>query len=310
MNIVIFGGGGFIGSSMTDRLLKDNNRLRVVERHDVMQYRKFLSHEKVDWITGDFLNANDISRAIDSTDVVIHLVSTTLPKNSNESPINDVKTNLIASIQLLDKMVEMKIPKIIFISSGGTVCGDALYSPIDENHTTNPKVSYGITKLAIEKYLLLYQSINGIKVNILRVANPYGERQRIDRLQGAAATFIYNAIQGKKIKIWGDGEVVRDYIYISDVSEAIASAIAYKGMKSIFNISSSVGVSLNELAKKIEHVLNQKITVNFNKARSIDVPNCVLDNTLARDELRWAPQVNIDDGLLRTAKWFKKKLKK
>ena len=309
MNIVIFGGGGFLGSNITDRLLKDNHRLRVFERHGVMPYRKFFSHENVDWITGDFLNVNDISRAIDSTDVVIHLVSTTLPKNSNENPINDVKTNLIGSIQLLDKMVEMKIPKIIFISSGGTVYGDALYSPIDENHTTNPKVSYGITKLAIEKYLLLYQSINGINVNILRVANPYGERQRIDRLQGAAATFIYNAIQGKKIQIWGDGEVVRDYIYISDVAEAIASAIAYRGMKSIFNISSSVGVSLNELVKKIEHALNQKITVNFNKARSIDVSNSVLDNTLARDELSWVPLVNIDDGLLRTAKWFKTKLK-
>ena len=308
MKIVIFGGGGFIGSSLSDRLLQDNHRLRIFERHGVIPYRKFVSHEKVEWVNGDFLNANDVSRAIDGVDVVIHLVSTTLPKDSNDDPVNDVKTNLISSIQLLDKMVEMKIPKIIFISSGGTVYGDALYSPLDENHPTNPKVSYGITKLAIEKYLLLYQSLNDIQVNILRVANPYGERQSFNRSQGAVATFIYNAIQGKNIQIWGDGNVVRDYIYISDVSEAIVSAVAYSGSKSIFNISSSVGVSLNELVEKIEYALNKKITINFKKARSIDVPNCVLDNTLARNEFGWVPAVKINDGLQLTSKWIKRNL--
>lgn len=308
MKIIIFGGGGFIGSNIADRLLKDGHSLKIFERPGILPYRKFFSHEDLQWLTGDIFCTHDLSKALDDVDLVIHLVSTTLPKDSNNDPIYDVQTNLITSINILELMVKKHIPKIIFISSGGTVYGAPKFLPIKENHPTEPMVSYGITKLAIEKYLLMYQSLFGIKVNILRVTNPYGERQRIESSQGAVGVFLNNAIQCKPIQIWGDGSVTRDYLYVSDVAEAFSAAVDYKGIHSIFNISSGVGTSLKSLVEKIELILSKKVSCNYQKARSFDVPSNILDNSLAKIELNWSPKVKLEEGLAKTAAWIQKNI--
>ena len=308
MKIVIFGGGGFIGSTIADRLLQDGHQLRIFERPRVPPYRQFRSSESVEWITGDLMSSADIGDAINGVDIVLHLVSTTLPKSSNEDPIFDIQSNLIASLQLLAAMVKNKVPKIIFISSGGTVYGDPVYTPIDENHPTNPTVSYGIVKLAIEKYLLLYKNLYGISATILRVSNPFGERQRIETAQGAVGVFISRALKNQPIDIWGDGEVVRDYVYVSDVAEAFAKALAYTGTQSIFNISSGCGTSLNQLINKIEQVIGHKVVKNYLPFRPFDAPISVLDNSLAQKELAWSPTISIDVGIVKTINWMKKNL--
>jgi len=305
MKIVIFGGGGFIGSTIADRLLKDGHQLRIFERPRVPPYREFSKLESAEWITGDLMSYADISDAISGVDVVLHLVSTTLPKSSNEDPIFDVQSNLIATLQLLSAMTGNKVPKIVFISSGGTVYGAPMYTPIDENHPTNPTVSYGITKLAIEKYLLLYKNLHGISSTILRVANPYGERQRIETAQGAVGVFISKALQNKPIDIWGDGGVIRDYIYVSDVAEVFAKAVTYTGAQSVFNVSSGCGVSLNELINKIEHAIGRKVDRNYLPGRPFDTPISILDNSLAKKELDWSPMVSMEDGIARTVEWMK-----
>ena len=260
MKCVIFGGGGFIGSTIADRLLKDGHELRIFERPRVVPYREFESSEKVEWMTGDFSSTHDVSDAVDGADVVLHLVSTTLPKGSNDDPIYDVQTNVVASLQMLNAMVARKVGRIVFISSGGTVYGNPVYLPIDEKHPTDPLVSYGITKLAIEKYLHLFEHLHGIKAISLRVANPYGERQRIETAQGAVGVFLHRAISGIPLDIWGDGTVTRDYIHVSDVAEAFVQAIDYRGAKRTFNISSGVGVSLNELIGMMEVVLGRPMS--------------------------------------------------
>lgn len=301
MKITIFGGGGFIGSAIADRLLKDSHELRIFERPRVEPYRQFTNNERVEWLTGDFMSVHDVSRAIDGVDVVLNLVSTTLPKSSNDDPVYDVQTNLVSTLQLLDAMVAKHVRKIVFISSGGTVYGNPTYLPIDENHPTEPRVSYGITKLAIEKYLLLYQSLHGIKANILRVANPYGEHQRVETAQGAVGVFLSKAIQKQPLEIWGDGSVTRDYLYISDVADAFARAVDYDGTKSVFNISSGIGTSLNELIDMIEHVLGHSVVRQYRPGRAFDVPISVLDNSLARQELGWEPIIGLEEGIVKTA---------
>ncbi|MFI3218286.1 MAG: NAD-dependent epimerase/dehydratase family protein, partial [Methylococcales bacterium] len=158
MKCVIFGGGGFIGSTIADRFLREGHQLRIFERPRVPPYRAFTENESVEWITGDILNSHDLSTAIEGMDVVLHLVSTTLPKNSNDDPIYDVQSNVVGTLQMLNAMVDKKVNKIIFISSGGTVYGTPKYLPIDEQHPTDPLVSYGITKLTIEKYLRMFES--------------------------------------------------------------------------------------------------------------------------------------------------------
>jgi UDP-glucose 4-epimerase len=308
MKITIFGGGGFIGSAIADRLLKDGHALRIFERPRVEPYRKFLSTESVEWITGDFSSVHDVSTAIDGVDTVLHLISTTLPKNSNDDPVYDVQSNLVATLQLLDAMVKKHVGKIVFISSGGTVYGNPVYVPVDENHPTEPRVSYGITKLAVEKYLLMYQDLHGIKANILRVANPYGERQRIETAQGAVGVFLNKAMRQEPIEIWGDGSVTRDYLHVSDVAEAFACAVAYSGKKSVFNISSGVGTSLNEMIGMLETHLGVAVSRRYLPGRPFDVPVNVLDNTLARIELDWVPQVGMLEGIVRTANWMRRQL--
>jgi UDP-glucose 4-epimerase len=304
MKIVIFGGGGFIGSAIVDRLLLDGHELRIFERPRVEPYRKFSNTERIEWIFGDMLSINDITLALTGMDLVIHLVSTTLPKNSNEDPIYDVQSNLVGTLQILNVMVKLNVGKIVFISSGGTVYGTPQYLPIDESHPCNPQVSYGVTKLAIENYLRLYEKLHGINALILRVANPFGKRQRIETAQGAVSVFLHRAISGQAINIWGDGSVTRDYIYIDDVAEAFAQAINYDGEKRIFNVSQGLGTNLNELIAIIEETLGHPIEKHYLPARDLDVSKNILSNQLIQQEMGWTPKVSIRQGIKLTAEWM------
>jgi UDP-glucose 4-epimerase len=305
MKILIFGGGGFIGSTIADRLLMDGHALRIFERPRVVPYRTFQAAEEVEWVGGDLSSMHDVSAALDGVDAVMHLVSTTLPKGSNDDPIYDVQSNVIGSLQMLDAMVRHGVKRIVFISSGGTVYGTPRYLPIDEAHPTEPLVSYGITKLMIEKYLRIYQHVHGIKPVILRVANPYGERQRIETAQGAVGVFAHRALTGIPIEIWGDGSVTRDYIHVQDVADAFARALAYDGDEVCFNISSAVGVALNELIGMLSDVLARPIEVTYRPGRPFDVAVNVLSNGLARQQLDWFPRIEMRAGLQRTVDWMR-----
>ena len=305
MKCVVFGGGGFIGSTIVDRLLVAGHSVRIFERPRVAPYRLFSETEKVEWMTGDFLSIHDISSALEGMDTVIHLVSFTLPKTSNDDLIYDVQTNLIATIQLLNSMLAMKVNKIVFISSGGTVYGVPRYIPVDEDHPTDPVVSYGITKLAIEKYLLMFKILHGMKVLILRVANPYGPRQRVETPQGAVAAFFHRSLQNQKIEIWGDGSITRDYIYIDDVAEAFLRAVEYSGDLSVFNISSGIGTSLNELAELIGESIGRQLDCIYLEKRPFDVPTSILNNNLAATHLGWVPKTVLQYGLAKTAEWLR-----
>ena len=304
MRIVLLGGGGFIGSAIVERLLKEDVQIRIFERPDVRPYRRF-PEGKIEWITGDLMSTHDIDRAIDGVETVIHLASTTTPKSSHEDMIYDMESNLAPSLKVLKAMSSKKIHKIIYISSGGTVYGNPVYLPIDEKHPTDPRVSYGITKLAIEKYLQMYGSTHGIKVVILRVTNPFGERQRVESAQGAVGIFINKILHGQEIEIWGDGSTVRDYLYVGDVANAFANAIRYNGNKAVFNISSGIGTSLTDLINKIEQALHIKAIRRYTAGRAFDVKANVLDNSLARVELGWEPQTTFEQGIIKTADWLK-----
>jgi UDP-glucose 4-epimerase len=146
----------------------------------------------------------------------------------------------------------------------------------------------------------------GIKVNILRVSNPYGNRQRVETAQGAVAVFLSRAIQGQPIEIWGDGSVSRDYLYVGDVADAFAKAVNYDGINSVFNISSGQGTTLNELIALIEKALGTSVLRNYRPGRTFDVPVSVLDNTLARAEMGWSPTISLEEGILRTESYMRR----
>lgn len=303
---LILGGAGFIGSHLCDALLSAGHAVRLFDRLNILPHRTFEKHEQVEWVQGDFTSATDIAQAVTGCQIIFHLISTTLPKSSNEDPIYDVESNIVGTLRILEAARLNDVKKIVFVSSGGTVYGIPQEVPINENHPTNPVSSYGIGKLAIEKYLHLFYTLHGLDYTILRLANPFGERQRANAAQGAVAVFMNRAVQNQPIEIWGDGTVVRDYIYISDVIDALVKAALYQGDERLFNIGSGQGKSLNEILIAIETLTGQDVKRIYLPGRAFDVPANVLSITRAQKHLAWSPQESFDSGLSRTFRWLSK----
>ena len=297
---IIFGGAGFIGSHIADDLLKHKFKITIFDK--LYASKRNVEHiiDKISFIEGDFVNKIDVGDSLKGHDYAIHLVSSTLPADSNLNPVYDVESNLISTLNFLDECFKKKIKKVIFISSGGTVYGKPGYIPVSERHPTHPSCSYGIIKLAIEKYLALYKELEGLKYTVLRLSNPFGERQNPHLPQGLIAHLLYNIKKGKDVDIWGDGSVVRDYFYIKDAVKSVYKAINYNGEVSLFNISSSKGLSVNQILLKFKKVLKLKFRINYLPARKFDVPINILDNTLAKKILGWKPETKFDDALKKT----------
>jgi len=304
MKCVVLGGAGFIGSHLVERLLAAGHAVRVFDLNDPGPAGRYPRYGDVEWVRGSFLDAHDLRRAIAGCEAAFHLAWTTLPKSSNEDPAADVESNIAGTVRFLEAWRGAGGGKLVFISSGGTVYGVPRAVPITEEHPTFPLSSYGITKLAIEKYLELYRVLHGLDYCVLRVSNPYGERQRIASGQGAVTAFLHRAHRGEPVEIWGDGRVVRDYLYVGDVAGALVRALDHRGDRRIINIGSGVGRDLNEIVTAIERVIGRPVERRYTPGRSFDVPVNVLDVSLARAELGWRPTTAFEDGLARTLRSF------
>lgn len=258
-------------------------------------------------ITGDFFNPADISRAILNCDLVYHLVSVTVPQTSIDNPRYDVEANVLGTLQLLDEMRKAQVPRIIFASSGGTVYGIPQEIPIKESHPTEPISSYGICKLTIEKYLHLYWTLYGLDYCILRIANAYGERQPVTETQGVISAFLDEVLRKGEIIVWGDGSVMRDYVYASDIAKAFLRASFHKGEPRIFNIGGGQGHSLNDIIGILEDITRQPLQPKYLPGRPFDVPVNVLDISRAKLYLNWQPVVGLQEGISRAYEWMLRK---
>ncbi len=295
---VVFGGRGFIGSHLVDLLLERGGIVRSFDRpYGLGPGLRSEPVARLEQVQGDFTSSSDVSQALSGCDYCFHLVSTTLPQGSNADPVYDVESNLVSSLRLMEHAVQHGVKKLVFVSSGGTVYGIPKSQPIAESHPTDPICSYGIAKLAIEKYLGLFRLLHGLEYKVLRLSNPFGQRQRTESSQGAVAVFLGKALRNETIEIWGDGSVVRDYVYISDVVRAIASAALSTAAETTFNIGSGRGVSLNEILDAMESLLGAPIRRSYSAPRPFDVPVNVLDISLARSKLGWSPSVAFEVGL-------------
>lgn len=297
MKYLILGGGGFQGRHLAERLIAEGEQVRIFDRNPFWTDSSSQVNEFVEWISGDFISSKDIERAVDGVSVIFHLVSTTLPKTSNDDPINDVMTNVIPTIKLLEAALRIGVKKIIFFSSGGTVYGIPKLIPTPENHQTMPLCSYGIHKVAIENYLHMFYELYGLDYAVMRLSNPYGSYQKPGRAQGVIPVFLQKMMNDEVIEIWGDGTVVRDYIHVDDVVEAAVKLVEYQGLQKIFNIGSGIGLSLNEVISEIEDLVEKNAKINYLQGRPLDVPINVLDIKLASNELGWYPKIYFRDGL-------------
>ncbi len=232
-----------------------------------------------------------------------HGVWTTIPMTANADPAGDLSVNVISTIGLLEALCRrVNPPRLIFISSGGTVYGKLRHLPAHEDHALMPISAYGVSKASAEFYLGYYRTIYGLDCRIIRLANPFGGGQNFVRGQGAVTTFLHHALTGKPITIWGDGEIVRDYIHISDATAGIvAVALATQTNEYwTFNIASGHGISLNGILDELETQLSLKLDVRRLSGRSFDVPVSVLDVTRAHTQLGWSPHLSFSEGIART----------
>ncbi len=297
MRTLVLGGNGFIGSHLLDRLLLAGHAVRVFDRNEEL-YRKPL--DGVEYCYADFGNRTLLAEALEGIDIVFHLISTTVPKTSNDDPAFDVTSNVVETIALLEKCVAHGVKKIVFLSSGGTVYGAPAALPVTEDSATNPECSYGITKLAVEKYLALFNHLYGLDYVIVRPSNPYGPRQNPLGIQGAISVFLGRVAAGKPIEIWGDGQIVRDYVYVDDLVEGIYRAATQTVASCILNLGSGQGHSLNAIIATMREVIGDRVRVVYTPARVFDVPQIYLDISRAQQELAWRPATSLDAGIRQT----------
>ena len=300
MQAVVTGASGFIGSHLVDGLLAAGYRVKALGRNlpgligPEAQFNPNLSLSPV-----SLSDRLALQQALEGAEVVFHLASGSLPQSSNRDPHADVQVNLLGSLNLLEAARLNEVSRFVMVSSGGTVYGIPSAVPIPETHPTNPICSYGITKLAIEKYVALYRQLHGLDGLILRVANPFGPRQRLDAAQGVVPVFLGKALRHEPLQIWGDGTTVRDFLNVADVVAALLAAVAYQGEETLFNIGSGQGISLNQLIVLLERQLKRSLQVEYLPSRGCDVPTNVLCIDRARRALDWKPQIPVEEGLRR-----------
>jgi UDP-glucose 4-epimerase len=305
MNITILGGNGFIGSHLVDKLVQNKSYKITVFGRSKNTYCD--TNSDVEYIYGDFENLTLLRKAIFGSDMVIHLLSTTVPASANMDPIYDIQSNVIGTIHLLEEMGKLGIKKFIFASSGGTVYGNPDYTPIDENHPLRPIGSYGIGKVAIESYIKIYAERYGFSYLIVRPSNPYGPRQSHKGLQGVISTFLYKILKHEPLIVWGNGTSVRDYIYIDDVVAFFLVAIEnYQG--GIYNLGSTRGYSVNEIINVLAECTTLTPTVEYQNYSASNVKSVVLDTTKTTKAFGWAPMISLEVGIQLYYKWLKGEL--
>ncbi|BCO09746.1 NAD-dependent dehydratase [Desulfolithobacter dissulfuricans] len=302
MRVLVLGGNGFIGSHVVDHLLAKGVKVRIFDRSKA-RYRSSLNN--VDYRLAPFDDVPALAESLEGIDVVYHFVSTTVPSTSNLDPISDIGGNLVGTVRLLQLMVQKRVRRIVFLSSGGTVYGIPDVVPIPESHPLRPVCSYGVVKIAIENYLHMFGHLHGLEYVILRASNPYGERQGHKGVQGVIGTFAAKVLAGEPIEVWGDGSIVRDFIYIGDLADLCVRA-GCTGGSGIVNAGSGIGYSIKDVINVLSKVSSRDVQVCYREGRPFDVPRVVLDITKAREWFDWEPRIDLNAGIGQTWQWLEK----
>ena len=303
--VVVLGGLGFMGSHLCRALVAGGRAVRVFDRPQASPGLLGGVGREVEIVEGDVARAEDVVGACADADVLVHLVHTTVPGSSMEDPAYDLTSNVVTSVNWLRRLGETRVRRLIFISSGGTVYGVPRTVPIGEDHPTDPISSYGITKLAIEKYVSAYASMLGIEYCIIRPSNVYGPGQRLHTGQGVIGVAADRALRGEPLELWGDGESLRDYLYVEDMAASVVSLLDYAGGERVFNASSGEGRSVLDIVETLREQLGPLPEVVRKPFRGFDVPVNVLDSSRLRRATGWRPSVTLREGVARTLEWLK-----
>lgn len=308
--IAIIGGAGFIGINLAISLSKNKEyEIYIIdEKEEFFNELKSLGFLNVTFREEPFSLSVDFDSQVKGADIVYHLASTNIPGTSNLRISDELESNVIVTAKLLDACVRQNVKKVIFVSSGGTVYGKKGKLPIKEEMVTYPITSYGIQKVTIEKMLYLYRYQEGLDYRVIRLANPYGPYQRPNGRLGVITTFVYHALKGEELILYGNGEVVRDFIFIDDAIRGIMKIADGESEYRTFNLGSGRGSSINDVIKKIREIVNPDIQIKRISSRNIDVPKNILDINRYEHEYGKLNPINLDDGIMKTAEFLKSRM--
>lgn len=295
--ITIIGAGGFIGTNLRRAMLRNGCRVRAMSR----SWLAPPEHELEQVFTGDVEDRHAVERAIEGSRCVVLLSHALLPGTPLEQAGPGMLRSLDATLHVAGECAK-RGARLVYLSSGGTVYGPGVGIPTPESAPCNPISLYGASKLAAEKVLAVYARQAGLNCIVLRVSNPYGPWQLGRNSQGVIGAWLTSAIEGREIEIWGDGSVVRDYVYIDDVIGAILLATDYEGAESVFNIGFGAGATLQDVANIIRSLC--PVPVRYREGRPVDVPVNILAIENARRELGWAPSVELKAGIEGSLRWL------
>lgn len=297
--VLVLGGSGFLGSNLCSHLTKKDYE---VYSFDLSQPSK---QRGVHFIGGDFFDDGILENAVKGMDCVVHAISVVNPGNSNEAYMHGYSRELVQTVKLCS-MLACGHTKMIFLSSGGTVYGNHQKQPIDEMVLPCPINHYGNIKLCIENTMRTFNYQKGTRFLIARVSNPYGPGQDFHKGVGFIDAVLKNTIQGIPVEIWGDGENVRDYVYINDVCEMLECLIKYVGDEDTFNVCSGKGYTQNAVIG-ILRKMELYPQVVYKESRSVDVRKIVLNNERIHKLWKKEP-IGLEYGMKRYYQFLKEQI--
>lgn len=303
LSCLVIGGGGYIGSYLVPLLTATGRQVTILGRRPATSYAL---PENSQYVQGSFSELALIQRLLDEHKEVIHLAYATVPNTSYDNPLGDLLENLPPTVQLFSEAAA-RGNRLVLVSSGGTVYGEALSLPITEDHPTRPISPYGVTKLTLERYAYLYAATHGLNVICVRPSNAYGEGQRPFMGQGFIATAMASAIVRRPVTVFGVDGAIRDYIHVQDLASGIVAALGHGEIGQTYNLGSGVGLSTMEVLQRLTPLLQERcyeLEIVKKLARPFDVRANVLDSTALSAQTGWYPKVDFDTGLLTTMDWM------
>lgn len=307
MKILVTGGAGFIASHISDAFVNEGHQVVVLD--DLSSGFEKNIHPKAKFVKGNICDKELVEKLFseETFDVINHHAAQMDVRRSVKDPAFDANTNIIGTINLLQNAIKYKVKKFMFASTGGAVYGEQSYFPADENHPTQPRSPYGISKLAVEKYLYFYNAEYGLNYTILRYANIYGPRQNPFGEAGVVAIFSTKLLKGEQPIINGSGEQTRDYVYVGDVVKANLLTLNDTA-NDIYNVGTGIETNVNQLFHKLNTIIKANKEEKHGPAAPGEQMRSVITSEKLFNKFGWKPSTSLEDGLRLTVDFFKNNL--
>ena len=289
---LVIGGNGFLGSHLVDALAAAGHEVTVFDRFgSPVQYTAEAGQTR-----GDFLDLPALAAALEGQEHVFHFLSATTPATAEDDPTTDLRLNLAGSVDLFTLAAKAGVARLTFASTGGAIYGDQPVEAISEDLVPLPVSPYAIGKLAIEGYLRYFRAKHGLESVSFRISNPYGPRQHAHRKQGVIPIFLQRIAEGRPITVFGDGSMVRDYVYVEDVAAMIAATVTRSPEHPVYNVGSGVGTSVADLLSLAREVTGREVEVVHEPQPVTFVNRSVLDVSRFLREFGARPAVSLRLG--------------